>query len=115
MRAKIGDYMNICKEFLRKTERTPDTPYTTFYHRDLWTKNFMIKRAAGKSIDVKILDFQAYDYDSFALDLLHFILSNARIDDLKVYFKSFIENYLIEFVNTMQLVNCPLDDYTHDK
>lgn len=61
------------------------------------------------------MDFQAYSYNSFALDLLHFLLINARIDDLKMNFKSTIEYYLVEFVNEMRLTNCPLDDYTHEK
>lgn len=61
------------------------------------------------------MDFQAYNYDSFALDLLHFLLINARVDDLKTDFAAFIEYYLLEFKNVMQLVNCPLDDYTHAK
>lgn len=64
---------------------------------------------------MKIVDFQAYDYNSFVFDLLQFLFLNVRIDDLKINFKSFIEYYSFEFVNVMRLVNCPLDDYTYEK
>ena len=72
-------------------------------------------KADGKSIRVKILDFQNYSYGSFSFDLMQFLFANARIDDLKMHFKSFIDYYLLEFVNVMRLVNCPLDDYTNEK
>lgn len=66
-------------------------------------------------IEVKILDFQAYDYESFALDLAFFIAFNARHNELNTNFKSFVEYYHLEFVKVMQYVNCPLEDYTYDK
>lgn len=37
-------HLNRSKEFVRNTNRSPDTPYTTIYHRDLWAKNIMIKK-----------------------------------------------------------------------
>lgn len=78
-------------------------------------RGYFLDGAEGKSIKVKIMDFQAYDYNSFALDLLHFLLINARIDDLKVDFQSFIDYYLSEFVNVLRLADCPFDDYTPEK
>lgn len=44
IRSAIEQQMEISKEFLKSNDRVPDTPYTTFYHRDLWMKNIMIKR-----------------------------------------------------------------------
>lgn len=72
-------------------------------------------KADEKSVKVKILDFQEYKYNSFVSDLLHFLFYNARIDDLKAHFKSFVEHYISEFVNVMRIVNCPLEDYTNEK
>ncbi|KAJ6644273.1 hypothetical protein Bhyg_09240, partial [Pseudolycoriella hygida] len=115
----IRHQLNNSKEYLRMSSihSASDTPYTTIYHRDLWAKNILIKNngAAANSIQVKILDFQAYYYESFAFDLTFFLLYNAQIGDLNTHFKSFIEYYHSEFVKTMRLVNCPLDDYTYDK
>lgn len=44
VRSAFEQQLEICKNFLRNNDRTPDTPYTTFHHRDLWMKNFLIKR-----------------------------------------------------------------------
>lgn len=41
-------------------------------------------------IQVKIWDFQEYRYESFANDLISFLLLCARFDDLKTNFISFI-------------------------
>ncbi|XP_055317996.1 uncharacterized protein LOC129576655 [Sitodiplosis mosellana] len=115
----IKTQLNNSKEYLRNRSisSAPDTPYTTFYHRDLWVKNIMIKKGghSKQSIQVKILDFQAYDYDSFAFDLTFFVFYNAQIEDLQMNFKLFIEYYHSEFFNTMRLVDCSIDDYTYEK
>lgn len=75
----------------------------------------MIANESDKSIRLKILDFQAYDYESFAFDLTFFLLINAQVDDLKVNFNGFIQYYHSEFLKTMRFVNCPLEDYTYEK
>lgn len=142
MRTAFEFQLEIGKEFFENNERSSDTPYATFRHNDVWIKNFMIKRGiaiykchkvarleiaghiiirilfadeAEKPIKVKILDFQLYSYDSFAMDLLQFLFFTVRIDDLRMHFKSFVEYYLVEFVNVLRIVNCPLDDYTNEK
>lgn len=119
MQNTFGRQLEECKKYLRKSNRTQDTPYTTFYHKDLWVKNIMIKSsgdvAANKSIHVKILDFQKYGYESFAFNLIHFLALNARANDLKFDFELFIKHYHFEFVKTLRFVDCPLDDYTYEK
>lgn len=64
---------------------------------------------------MKIFDFQGYDKNSFAFDLLQFLFFNVRVNDLKEHFTSFIEYYLSEFVNVMGIAHCPLNDYTNEK
>lgn len=64
---------------------------------------------------VKILDFQEYRYESFANDLISFLLLCARFDDLTTNFISFIEFYHLEFTNMLKSVHLPLEDYTYDK
>ncbi|XP_031638919.1 uncharacterized protein LOC116351033 [Contarinia nasturtii] len=113
----IKDLIKLCKNLLRNQNRIPDTPYTTFYHTDLWSKNILIKKDGTNKnyTQVKIVDFQLYRYDTFVHDLVQFLLINARINDLKTNFKSFIEYYHLEFVKTMRYTNCPLNDYTYEK
>lgn len=64
---------------------------------------------------VKIYDFQSFYYESFVHDLIFFLFTSVRNNDLKANFKSFIDHYLVEFVKTMNFVKCPLDDYTSEK
>lgn len=46
----IKDQLNVGMTYLRiaRSSRVPDTPYTTFFHRDLWAKNIMIKNGTTK-------------------------------------------------------------------
>lgn len=119
MQKAIERQLEDCKKYMRTTNRTQDTPYTTFYHKDLWVKNIMIKSfediTGKKAVRVKLLDFQKYGYDSFVFNLIHFLSLNAHTHDLEVNFLSFVKHYYLEFVKTMRFVNCPLDDYTYEK
>lgn len=63
-----------------------------------------------EEIQVKIWDFQEYRYESFANDLISFLLLCARFDDLKTNFISFIEFYYLEFTNPLKSVHLPLED-----
>lgn len=108
--------MEYSKAFLRKNGRVQDSPYTTIYHRDLWVKNLLIKDAlADEPVKVKILDFQNNGYETFGLDLSIFLFFSVEINELRLNFKEFFKYYHLEFVKVLELVNCPLDDYTYDK
>lgn len=67
------------------------------------------------STQVKIYDFQLYFYQSFACDLIFFLFSSVRCDELAKYFKMFIYHYHLEFLKTMKMLKCPREDYTYDK
>lgn len=54
-------------------------------------------------------------YESFAHDLIYFLLKCASCDDLRINFKSFIEYYHTQFTKTLKHVDIPLDDYAYDK
>lgn len=68
-----------------------------------------------KLVNTKFYDFQLYFYDSFAHDLIFFLLTSVHSNDLRKDFKLFIEHYHVEFIKTLQFVSCPLDDYTFEK
>lgn len=68
-----------------------------------------------KPIKVKIYDFQLYFYQTFVCDLIFFLFTSVRCDDLKKNFKLFIYHYHSAFINTMKLANCSRDDYTYEK
>lgn len=74
-----------------------------------------IDDVAVEPIKVKIYDFQLYFYETFVCDLIFFLFTSVRCDELTKNFKLFINHYHSEFVKTMKSVNCPLDDYTYVK
>lgn len=132
----IKRQLKICFDFARDTNRAADTPYTTVVHRDLWINNVMIKRGnSTRSIQrththklfssdssdpnaplkVKLYDFQLYFYQSFVSDLIFFLFTSVRLTDLVTNFKSLIDCYYAEFIKTLGLVHCPLDDYSFEK
>lgn len=88
---------------------------TIRFHDHFLNLATQIDENTEQPIEVKILDFQSYDYESFAFDLIFFLLINARVEDLTTQFKTFIQYYHLEFQKTMQFINCPLDDYTYEK
>lgn len=70
---------------------------------------------ADEPIKIKIYDFQLYFYQSFVHDLIFFLCTSVRRNDLVNDFLLFIHCYHAEFVKTLKLVNCSLDDYTFEK
>lgn len=70
---------------------------------------------ANVGIKVKIYDFQLYFYQTFVCDLILFLFTSVCCTDLSKNFKTFIHVYHSEFTKTLELVNCPLDDYTFEK
>lgn len=138
LRQKVHAQIERCIAFSQTNKNGPDTPYSTIVHRDLWTNNFMIskgKRTLSRKIatlikfvklavpppdanrnvsDVKIYDFQLYFYHSFALDLVFFLFTSVRLDDLNEHFDSFIQFYHSRFYKTLMEANCPLEHYTFE-
>lgn len=68
-----------------------------------------------QEVKVKMYDFQLYSYQSLAFDLILFLFTSVRSNDLAENFKMFINYYHEEFVNELKLLNCPLNDYSFDK
>lgn len=73
------------------------------------------KSGVDGAIQVKIIDFAKCRYESFANDLIYFLITSAPLDDLRTNFKSFIEYYHMEFTTMLKHANITLDDYTYDK
>lgn len=135
LRRKIQNQLKIGFKFLGDLTRANDTPYTTVVHRDLWINYVMIKKGILKTalkhyylhrvffltnnmdgpIKIKIYNSQLYFYQSFMHDLIFFLFTSVCSNDLAKDFKLFIRCYHAEFVKTLKLVNCPLDDYTYEK
>lgn len=64
---------------------------------------------------IKMYDFQLYFYQSFVHDLIFFLFTSVRPNDLKENFHSFINYYHIVFTRTLKLVGMPMKDYTFEK
>lgn len=138
-RARVLTQVADGDKFDRDTIVEEDTPYTTIVHHDLWINNIMLLKGglfnysyyshssynqfnsfiseddSGKTAKVRVYDFQLYYYQSFVSDLIFFLLSSVRSEDLKRNFRIFINHYHEHFVKTLKRVNCPLTDYTIDK
>lgn len=64
---------------------------------------------------MKVYDFNLYSYQSFAANLILFLFTSVRQDVLTTNFTLLIDTHHSEFIKTLKLVNCPLDDYTYEK
>lgn len=81
---------------------------------DLYSLSTLLD-ASGKTAKIRIYDFQLYFYQSFVRDLIFFLVTSVRLDDLVRNFRIFINHYHEHFVKVLKRANCSLNDYTIDK
>ncbi len=44
LKIAIENALNDSNDYLKRPDSLPESPYTTLFHRDMWSKNIMIKR-----------------------------------------------------------------------
>lgn len=65
-------------------------PWSTVSHTDFWGNNIMVAKSKDKPVAVKFLDFQMYQYSSFARDVGFFMLTSLKDEMLKNHFEQLL-------------------------
>lgn len=85
--------------------------YPLFFFRLL----FFHSDENGAVSNVKFYDYQLYFYQSLVFDLIFFLFTSVRTEDLNEYLVKLINSYCDYFLKTLQTIKCPMEDYTMDK
>lgn len=114
-----------CKHFLSKVMKSvnlwkPNTsncrePFATLSHSDMWVNNFMVKLENGRVVQNKFVDFQAYNYESPVRDLLFFLFTSVQINVLKENLDYLLRFYHKHFIQTLEVLHCPIKELSFDK
>lgn len=65
-------------------------PWSTVAHSDFWGNNIMVARSKDKPVAVKFLDFQIYQYSSYARDVGFFMLTSLSDEVLRNHFEELL-------------------------
>lgn len=90
-------------------------PFFTLAHRDLWVNNILVKFENNHPINVKIIDFQKYSYDSPAKDLIYFLVTSIPLTLLKDHFDDLLEYYHMCFIEQLDTFNCDVSPFSFDE
>ncbi|KAG5870714.1 hypothetical protein JTB14_020726 [Gonioctena quinquepunctata] len=105
------------EKVFRDTDMFPEIfrePFSTLVHRDLWVNNIMIRFENGKVVDVKLVDFQGYSYESPAIDLFFFLVTSVEKETLKNHFDDLLKCYHGAFIETLNLLKCDASPFSYD-
>ncbi|XP_030767106.1 uncharacterized protein LOC115890895 [Sitophilus oryzae] len=89
-------------------------PWATMSHNDFWVNNIMIKPQPDKEPLVKLVDFQGCKYQSFANDVVFFLLTSIRNDVHKAHFDDLLRYYYDEFTKLLKQLESNLE-LTYDQ
>ncbi|CAH1106466.1 unnamed protein product [Psylliodes chrysocephalus] len=107
----ISRARNVWNTYAHSEKYQAREPFATFHHGDLWVNNAMMKYENGKPVSNKFVDFQCYDYQSPASDLLNFILTSVKTDVLKEEFDGLLKFYHSEFVDNLRKLGCDIEPF----
>lgn len=102
------------KAFKEKMKKVPKEPFVSISHNDLWTNNTMQIFSEEKPIKNKLIDFQMYQYDSIAKDLLFFICTSVILPVLQEHFDDLIDFYYKNFINILDKLGCNTTPFSYE-
>ncbi|XP_066260936.1 uncharacterized protein [Euwallacea similis] len=84
-------------------------PWSTLIHNDFWVNNMLIKSSeeASSKYLVKLLDFQACTYSSFARDVVFFLLVSVNDEVQRKHFDDLLRYYFDELTTLLAKINVP--------
>lgn len=96
-------------------ERPKREPFATISHNDMWVNNTMQVIKNGKVDKNKLVDFQVYNYESPAQDLLFFIWSSVQVPVVRDHFGELIDWYYKNFLEVLTELGCGISPFNESK
>lgn len=79
------------------------------YFKEIWFSD-----KDNNPIDMKLLDFQIYSYNSVMLDILFFLFTSTDYSMMRPKFYDFLRIYYDQFIRTLTQVGCPTKDFSFE-
>ncbi|XP_072380031.1 uncharacterized protein [Diabrotica undecimpunctata] len=92
----------------------PVEPFATLIHSDIWCNNIMQVIDDEKIVKNKLLDFQLSTVGSPVRDLLFFLISSVKLEDLTSNFNQLIQYYHTILKNTLQDFKCYSEIFSYE-
>ncbi|CAH2008422.1 unnamed protein product [Acanthoscelides obtectus] len=89
-------------------------PFSTIVHKDIWVNNIMVKFCES-DVNIKLVDFQFYSYDSPVDDLMFFLMTSVPLDLLKSHLDDFLQCYHKCFIQVLEELKCSTVGFGYDK
>ncbi|KAJ3658365.1 hypothetical protein Zmor_010108 [Zophobas morio] len=89
--------------------------FASLIHDDLWVNNIMVKTHLNKVVDVKLVDWQLYEYGSVVEDILFFVCSSAQHDVLKDRFDDLFKFYHENLIDNLIELKCDVEKFSFDE
>ncbi|XP_063927699.1 uncharacterized protein LOC135140890 [Zophobas morio] len=114
--AKIRETLHSNSRFAASKNRKEfqNTPYVSLVHTDMWTNNIMVKVVDGKTVDVKFVDYQIYEYSSLTRDVVFFLFSSVQLPVLEKQLDDLLLHYFESFVKWLEKLNSDTSVFTFE-
>lgn len=89
----------------RYTVRSEE-PWMTVTHGDMWINNLLYHENQGKVDDVKLIDYQIFNYNSPLRDVTHFLCGSLEDQTLINHLDELLDDYYKKFTETLELMGC---------
>lgn len=96
----------------KKSPKTCREPFGTIMHSDLWVNNIMNKIDENGKIHNVFVDFQLYDYQSSASDVIFFLWTSVDESVLEQHLDHLLQHYhqnLVDILRGFGLDTSPFD------
>lgn len=99
-----------------KDLKKPEEPWATFVHCDLWVNNIMFRHdEKGELVDMKIIDFQLFEYDYGVKDLIFFLMSSTSEEILDNKLDYMFDLYYSCFIKMLKTLKVDTEKFSKQK
>ncbi|CAH1370413.1 unnamed protein product [Tenebrio molitor] len=94
-----------------RNDKTFSSPFMSLVHNDMWTNNIMVKIVDGKTVDVKFVDYQIYEYSSLARDVIFFLFNSVQLPVIKEHCDHLLAYYHGQLIKYLKKLKCDVSPF----
>ncbi|RZC37645.1 EcKinase domain containing protein [Asbolus verrucosus] len=84
------------------------SPFLGIVHGDMWINNIMVKIVHNKTIDIKFVDYQLYEYTCLAREIVFFLFTSVQTSVLQSHCDTLLTHYYNNLMYWLQRLKCSL-------